>query len=67
MENDLQELFDLANVKRIVACVNACEGITNEALEKGVVLDSVRLHEAMLDQQPSSFFNEYGVKVWEDV
>ena len=53
--------------KRIVACVNACAGITNEALEKGIVLDSVRLHEAILDQQPSSFFNEYGVKVWEDV
>lgn len=56
-----------ANAKRIALCVNACAGITNEALEKGVVLDSVRLHEAILDQQPSSFFNEYGVKVWEDV
>lgn len=53
--------------KRIVACVNACAGITNEALEKGIVLDSVKLHEAILDQQPSSFFTEYGVKVWEDV
>jgi len=58
---------DLANAKRIVACVNACAGITNEALEKGIVLDSVKLHEAILDQQPSSFFKEYGVKVWEDV
>lgn len=56
-----------ANARRIVACVNACVGITNEALEKGIVLDSVKLHEAMLDQQPSSFFKEYGVKVWEDV
>lgn len=56
-----------ANAKRIVACVNACAGITNEALEKGIVLDSVKLHEAILDQQPSSFFTEYGVKVWEDV
>ena len=52
---------------RIVACVNACAGITNEALEKGIILDSVKLHEAILDQQPSSFFKEYGVKVWEDV
>ena len=57
----------VANAKRIVACVNACAGITNEALEKGIVLDSVKLHEAILDQQPSSFFTEYGVKVWEDV
>lgn len=53
----------LSNAKRIVACVNACVGITNEALEKGIVLDSMKLHEAILDQQPSSFFNEYGVKV----
>jgi len=57
----------LANAKRIVACVNACAGITNDALEEGIVLDSVKLHEAILDQQPSSFFKEYGVKVWEDV
>ena len=55
-----------ANARRIVACVNACVGITNEALEKGIVLDSVKLHEAILDQQPSSFFKEYGVKVWEE-
>lgn len=57
----------MANVRRIMLCVNACAGITNEALEKGIVLDSVKLHEAILDQQPSSFFKEYGVKVWEDV
>ena len=28
---------DLSNVKRIVACVNACEGITNDALEEGII------------------------------
>ena len=28
---------NLANAKRIVACVNACVGITTEALEAGVV------------------------------
>ena len=60
---DIEEI----NAKRIVACVNACAGITNEALENGIVLDSVKLHEAILEQQPSSFFKEYGVKVWEDV
>lgn len=53
--------------ERAMICVNACAGITNEALEKGIVLDSVKLHEAILEQQPSSFFKEYGVKVWEDV
>lgn len=45
--------------------IDACAGITNEALEKGIVLDSVKLHEAILDQQPSSFSKEYGVRVWE--
>ena len=49
-----------ADARRIVACVNACAGITNEALGAGIVLDSVKLHEAILGQQPSSFFNEYG-------
>ena len=29
--------IDIANAKRIVACVNACAGITNEALEAGIV------------------------------
>jgi len=57
----------LANTDRIIACVNACAGITNEALNAGIVLDSVKLHEAILDQQPSSFYKEYGVKVWEGV
>jgi hypothetical protein len=33
---------DLANAQRIVACVNACEGITTEALEKGFVECAVR-------------------------
>lgn len=56
----------ITNAQRIVACVNACTGITNEALEAGVVNDSVKLQEAILDQQPSSFFKEYGVKVFEE-
>jgi len=32
-----------ANTKRIVACVNACAGITNEALEKGVIKEAMEL------------------------
>lgn len=31
----------LANAQRIVACVNACAGITNEALDAGIVDDLV--------------------------
>ena len=38
----------LANANRIILCVNACAGITNEALEKGIVRDSIikRMKEA---------------------
>ena len=32
-----------ANAKRIVACVNACAGITNEALENGVIKEAMEL------------------------
>ena len=32
-----------ANARRIVACVNACRGITNEALEAGVIEDTIDL------------------------
>ena len=32
-----------ANAKRIVACVNACAGITNEALEAGIVKEAMEL------------------------
>ena len=33
--------IQIANAKRIVACVNACAGITNDALEAGVVRHSI--------------------------
>jgi hypothetical protein len=34
-DEHLQFLFDMdkANARRVVACVNACEGVTNEVLE----------------------------------
>jgi len=32
------------NAKRIVACVNACKGITNEALEAGAVKHIISLY-----------------------
>ena len=32
-----------ANAERIVACVNACVGITNEALENGVIKEAMEL------------------------
>ena len=33
------------NAERIVACVNACQGITTEALEKGVIASTLKSYE----------------------
>jgi hypothetical protein len=54
---------DLANAKRIVACVNACEGITNEALEEGLIEEALVAYLGTYDR--SATWN--GMKVWEDV
>lgn len=54
------------DAERIVACVNACEGITTEALKKGIVSDSVGLHKTILKRKTSSFHEEYGVQVFEE-
>ncbi len=35
--NFFNEELNKANIERIVACVNACQGITTEALEAGIV------------------------------
>lgn len=58
---------------RIALCVNACEGITNEALEQGIVqsvLDELKLRHlngnaifADLIPELKTFM---GVKIWED-
>ena len=68
-------ISDIVNTERIVACVNACAGITNEALEKGIVLSSVEkecwkwMHDNNLRYKDGSErdFEWHGVKVWEDV
>ena len=39
--NSLNRVKQEANAKRIVACVNALDGISNEALEAGVVGDAI--------------------------
>lgn len=55
-----------ANAKRIVACVNACAGITNEALEAGIVGDVLRNY-----MQDSNHIGEveifYDLPLMEDV
>ena len=52
-----------ANAKRIVACVNACAGITNEALEAGIIEEALVAYFGSYDRNAT--WN--GVKVWEDV
>ena len=54
---------DLANAKRIVACVNACAGITNDALEEGLIEEALVAYLGTYDR--STTWN--GTKVWEDV
>ena len=54
---------DLANAQRIVACVNACEGITNEALEEGLIEEALVAYLGTYDR--STTWD--GMKVWEDV
>ena len=59
---DIEEI----NAKRIVACVNACAGITNEALEAGIVGDVLRNY-----MQDSNHIGEveifYDLPLMEDV
>lgn len=60
-----------ANTKRIVACVNACAGITNEALEAGYIKHLVEWDEVnhnCLDKLDSKFtpFEFKGIKILEE-
>jgi hypothetical protein len=54
---------DLANAKRIVACVNACAGITNDALEEGLIEEALIAYFGSYDKNTT--WNN--MKVWEDV
>jgi len=51
-----------ANTKRIVACVNACAGITNEALDAGIVKKALVAYLGSYDK--SMTWNN--MKVWEE-
>lgn len=55
----------MANVRRIMLCVNACAGITNEALEAGVVGWSVNI--ANDTTNGDLWKGNEKVKIWEDV
>lgn len=52
---------DLANAKRIAACVNACEGITDAVIEEGIIKKALVAYFGTYDR--STTWN--GMKVWE--
>lgn len=54
-----------ANARRIVACVNACAGITNEALEAGVVACGVNNLRDNIPEGNDKFYF-YNAKVFEE-
>jgi len=53
--------------QRIVKCVNACAGITNEALEAGVVHSALINFEESLELQKGEQFCFYDIPVLEEV
>ncbi len=69
------ESLTKANAERIIACFNACQGITTEALEAGVISAGIdALNDKFLDQvKPFSIHEPFpslisfgGVDIWED-
>jgi hypothetical protein len=62
--------FDAENAERIIACVNACNGLTNEVLDKGILEDAIALvlnagKDIGITWDGMAPYYE-GVKVWED-
>ena len=60
-----------ADAKRILLCVNKCAGITDEALQAGIVCNSIQ---ECLQLETMGYRNEYrdgvdtyeGMKIWEE-
>lgn len=62
--------FDAENAERIVACVNACKGLTNEVLGKGILEDAIALvlnagKDIGVTWDGAMPYYE-GVKIWEE-
>jgi hypothetical protein len=53
----------IANAQRIVACVNACEGINDVVIEEGIIKKALVAYLGTYDRNAT--WN--GMKVWEDV
>ena len=62
----IAKLIEEADAKRIVACVNACKGITTEALEAKVVEKGVNKLWDYFEENSSSLAEYLGAKVWEE-
>lgn len=60
-------VYKQEDAERIVACVNACEGITNEALEAGVIQSALINFEESLGLEKGEQFCFYDIPVLEDV
>ncbi len=60
--NDSDGTYKL-NAERIVACVNACQGITNEALKAGVVEWGVTMADDITNRDIWS--GDEKIKIWE--
>ncbi len=51
------------DAKRIVACVNACKGLTNEVLEAGIVKDGIVSLSTSIELKSETYCGE---RIWED-
>ena len=62
------EVYGEANARRITACVNACEGIPTDALERSKSLDEFMRSMKVIEQQRDSFKDdaEYNKRRAED-
>ncbi len=58
------------NNERITACVNACAGITTEALQAGVIRRLIGRNRIEKDEHGDEFMNKnpefMGVEIWEE-
>lgn len=58
------------DAERIVSCVNNCAGITDEALEAGIIEDALYFlinHNRSVTQDEKGQYFYNGIRIWEEV
>lgn len=55
-----------ANAKRIALCVNACAGITNEALEEGIVKGCIEIIQSQTQKPDDGVWRWMNIPVYEE-